>query len=128
MIPIGAKGMAQKTVTPQLTAKEVGSGDLSVLATPVMAALMEEAAAFSLTPYLKDGATSVGVSLSIRHLAATPVGGTVRAESTVTLSQGRSVTFAVQAFDDAGLIGEGTHERVIVDAGRFFEKAASRVK
>jgi predicted thioesterase len=122
----GVKGTAQTTVTPDKTAKAMGSGDLPVFATPAMIALMEEAAAFSLTPHLADGATSVGVAISIKHLAATPVGGVVRAESTVTESQGRSVTFSVQVFDEKGLIGEGTHERVIVDAERFLAKAEAR--
>lgn len=107
-------------------AMAVGSGDLPVLATPRMAALMEEAAAALIAPHLDEGITSVGVQLSITHTAPTLTGATVFAEATLTAADGRRFSFAVRAFDEIGEIGAGTHERVSVKADRFLEKAAAR--
>lgn len=120
------------TATAALSVEEadlamaVGSGDLPVLATPRMAALMEEAAAALIAPYLDEGITSVGVQLSITHTAPTLEGATVFAEATLRAADGRRFSFAVRAYDAVGEIGGGIHERVSVKADRFLEKAASR--
>ncbi|MBQ3069499.1 MAG: thioesterase family protein [Clostridia bacterium] len=104
----------------------VKSGDLPVLATPRMVALMEQAAAALLCPHLADGITTVGTALHIAHTAPTAAGRTVTAEATLVETDGRRFVFAVAAFDDAGEIGRGTHERVSVKSDRFLEKAAAR--
>lgn len=122
-ILIGLKGEASAPVTQANTAACMGSGTLPVFATPAMAALMEQAAYTSLAPFLEPGQGSVGTALTLTHLSATPVGLTVRAESEVTQVDGRTVTFRVAAYDQAGLIGQGTHQRVIIQEDRFLAKA-----
>jgi predicted thioesterase len=113
-------------VTQELTAKAVGSGALDVYATPAMAALMEATCAESVGAYLHEGETTVGTLLNIRHLSATPMGLSVRCESRLDEADGKRLVFFVEAFDDAGLIGEGVHERIIVDAARFMKKAEGK--
>ncbi len=125
-IELGLKGRAEAAVTQENTAAAVGSGSLSVFATPSLAALMERAAVDALAPYLPEGETSVGTSLTITHDAATPVGMTVWAEAEVTAVDRRRISFAVRAFDSAGQVGGGTHERFVVDAVKFMAKARSR--
>jgi predicted thioesterase len=115
-----AKGTAHtKTirVMPLLTAKAVGSGELDVYATPAMAALMEATCAES----VKNG-----LLLNIRHLSATPLGLDVRCESRLDEIDGKRLVFNVRAFDNTGPIGEGTHERMIVDKDRFMKKAEGK--
>lgn len=114
------------TVDEEDLAVAVGSGDLPVLATPRMAALMEQAAAALLAPHLDEGITTVGTQLAITHTAPTLPGASVTAEATLTEADGRRFVFAVKAFDGVGLIGEGTHTRVSVKADRFLDKAAAR--
>lgn len=110
------------------SAQALGSGLLPVLATPAMTALMEQAAANALEAFLPEGWTSVGISLNIAHTSATPLGMTFRAEAEVTAVEGRKITFAVRAFDEAGEIGHGTHERFAVESGPFLAKAAKKAK
>ena len=125
-IPVGTKGRADSLVTEDKTAIAAGSGTLPVYATPWMAALMEQAAQTSLQPYLQEGESSVGTHLSIDHLSATPVGLKVWAESEVTSVDGRKVCLNVAAYDEAGLIGKGTHERFVIAAERFLSKAQAK--
>ena len=122
-ITVGMKGAAFTDVERSDTAKEVGSGDLLVYATPCMVALMEGAACEAIADGLKEGQTTVGTSLNIEHISATPVGVEVRAEATVTAVEGKVITFEVKAFDEAGEIGKGSHTRVIVNAQKFLDKA-----
>ncbi len=110
------------------SARTLGSGLLPVLATPAMTALMEKAAANALEPFLPEGWTSVGISLQIAHTSATPMGMTFRAEAEVTAVEGRKVTFEVRAYDEAGEIGRGTHERFAVESEPFLAKAAKKSK
>ena len=125
-ITIGMKGEAYNLVERADTAYEVGSGDLLVYATPCMVALMEGAACDAISP-LPEGKTSVGVELNVAHKAATPVGMDVRAEAEVTAVDGNTITFHVTAYDEAGVIGEGTHKRVIVSSQRFLDKVYSKL-
>ena len=125
-IMIGTKGEATNLVERADTAYEVGSGDFLVYATPCMVALMEGAACEALAS-LPEGKTSVGTELNVSHKAATPVGMEVRAEAEITAVEGNTVTFRVAAYDEAGLIGEGTHKRVIVSTQRFLEKVYSKL-
>lgn len=123
---IGSISKAVALVTQSATAISVRSGSLPVFATPAMAALMEEAACACTAPFLKGDETTVGISLSIRHTAATPVGMNVYAQARLTAVDGRKLTFDVCAWDDAGEIGSGTHERVIVSGEKFLAKAQAK--
>ena len=126
-ITVGMKGEVSTYVEREDTAKEVGSGDLLVYATPCMVALMEGAACEAIADALSDTQTTVGTALNIEHIAATPVGLDVRAEATVTAVDGKVITFEVNAYDEAGQIGKGTHKRVIVNAQKFLEKAYAKL-
>ena len=126
-ITIGMKGEVGTTVEREDTAKEVGSGSLLVYATPCMVALMEGAACEAIAEALKEDQTTVGTGLNIEHISATPVGLEVRAEAEVTAVEGKVITFEVNAYDEAGQIGKGTHKRVIVSAQKFLEKAYDKL-
>ena len=127
-LPIGLKGQAETTVNERNTAAAMGSGLLPVFATPAMLALMENAAASSVQPYLDEGQGSVGTRLEVSHLAATPLGLRVRAESELLAVDRRKLRFAVRAWAEEELIGEGVHERFIIDNARFLEKALAKAK
>jgi len=126
-ITVGLKGEAATLVEVEDTALEVGSGSLRVYATPCMAALMEGAACEALAACLGEDQTTVGIELSLTHEAATPVGMEVRAEATVTAVEGKIIAFTLEAFDEAGRIGRGTHKRAIVNAQRFLDKTYSKL-
>ena len=126
-ITVGMRGEVFSDVDRSDTAKEVGSGDLLVYATPCMAALMEGAACEAIAEALKADQTTVGTLLSIEHISATPVGMEVRAEATVTAVEGKVITFDVKAFDEAGEIGHGSHKRVIVNAQKFLDKVYTKL-
>ncbi len=126
-ISVGMKGEAVTLAEREDTAKEIGSGDLLVYATPCMAALMEGAACEAIADALSDTQTTVGTLLNIEHTSATPVGLEVRAEAEVTAVEGKVITFSVRAFDEAGEIGSGTHKRVIVNSQKFLDKAYNKL-
>ena len=126
-IIVGMKGEAATLVEREDTAKEVGSGDLLVYATPCMVALMEGAACEAIADALSDTQTTVGTLLNIEHISATPVGLEVRAEAEVTAVEGKVITFEVHAFDEAGEIGKGIHKRVIVNSQKFLDKAYTKL-
>lgn len=126
-IEIGIKGIAEALVEKEDTAQVVGSGDLLVYATPCMVALMEGAACESIAPLLSEGESSVGISMNVAHTSATPVGMEVRAESEVTAVDGKKITFQIVAYDEAGEIGRATHERFVIKAERFLEKAYDKL-
>lgn len=123
---IGLKGTATVAVEKKNTAAAMGSGNLEVFATPAMVALMEQAACESVQPFLQDGESSVGTSMQITHLRATPLGIQVHAESELVEIDRKRLKFTVKAYDAAGVIGEGVHERFIVNAQRFLEKATQK--
>ncbi len=118
----GLKFTATAIVDGSNTADAMGSGDLSVFATPAMVALMESAAAQAVAGYLPDGSTTVGTVVNVMHARATGVGETVSATAELRDIEGRKLIFHVAAHDSRGVIGEGIHERVIVDAERFMAK------
>ena len=124
---IGAKFKVTIKVEEKDTAMAHGSGTLAVLATPRMIALMEESAYKCIDKYLEKGQSSVGTYLDVKHLAATPVGMEVYAESEVTEVDGRRVVFSVKAYDEKGLIGEGKHERFIVFSEKFVAKTYQKL-
>ena len=127
MLEVGLKFTVKITVEEKDTAKAVGSGTLAVLATPRMIALMEEAAYKCIGDSLEGDSTSVGTLMEVKHLAATPVGMEVTATAEVTAVEGRRVCFKVEAYDEAGIIGEGTHERFIVFAEKFVSKTYAKL-
>lgn len=127
-IETGLKGRSETVVTEQNTASAVGSGLVPVFATPYMIALMENAAANSLLPFLNLDEGSVGTHLDVSHDSATPVGMKVWAEAEVTAVEGKKITFAVSAFDEAGPIGKGTHERFIIKPEKFLAKTQAKLK
>jgi predicted thioesterase len=122
----GLVGEVEAQVDPDKTARHLGSGDVSVLATPEMVRLMERAAVQAVDHLLPDGYRTVGIHVDVRHLAATPVGMSVRARAELVQVDGRKLSFRVEAFDDAEAIGEGSHRRMIIDLDRFRERAAAK--
>ena len=128
MLEPGIKNIIELTVTRDKCAGALGSGDLDVFATPAMIALMEETAWKSLVPYLEPGESTVGTALEVRHLSATPVGLKVRCETELTEVDRRRLVFTVKAFDECGPIGEGRHERFIIDTAKFQAKIDAKKK
>lgn len=126
-ITVGMKGQAETLVEREDTALEVGSGSLMVYATPAMAAMMEAAACEAVESGLSETETTVGMELNIRHLSATPVGMEVRAEAEVTAVEGKVITLNLKAYDEAGLIGEGSHKRAVVTSQKFLDKAYAKL-
>lgn len=126
-ITVGMKGEAFTEVDREDTALEVGSGSLLVYATPCMVALMEGAACEAIRDALPEEKTSVGTELNISHISATPVGMEVRAVAEVTAVEGAMVTFQVEAFDEKGKIGEGTHKRAVITSQRFLDKTYAKL-
>jgi fluoroacetyl-CoA thioesterase len=115
----GMTGRAELTVGEEHTAPRVGSGRIHVLATPVMINLIEAAALEAIERLLPEGHQSLGTVLNVRHFAATPVGMRIVATAEVVKVEGRNVTFRVSAADEKETIGDGSHERVIVNVARF---------
>lgn len=126
MLTIGIKGTQSVTVTNDNTAAAMGSGTLAVFATPAMIALMEKTAYISVQDSLDEGMGSVGTLLNVKHVAATPVGMQVTCESELVEVDGRRLVFTVKAYDEVGLIGEGTHERFIVQNEKFLAKTNAK--
>ena len=122
----GIRGRIETVVTQKESAKTLGSGLLDVYATPAMIALMEGCASQSVAPYLDEGCGTVGTAVNIRHLAATPIGMKVYCESILTEVDERRLLFNVKAYDETGLIGEGTHERFIINSEKFFAKVNAK--
>jgi fluoroacetyl-CoA thioesterase len=127
-VTVGLTGQADIVVSPDKTAPFVGSGRIAVLATPVMINVIEAAALAAVERLLPPGHQSLGIHLDVRHFAATPVGLTVTATAEVTAVEGRTVTFRVEARDEREVIGDGTHQRVVVNVARFDERVQRKVR
>ena len=125
---IGLKGRAETVVSDANTAQAACSGALPVFGTPFMCALMEEAAWKSIAPHLEPGQSTVGTKLDISHDSATPVGMKVWAESEIIETDGKRLTLKVTAYDEKGLIGQGTHQRFIITNDRFLAKTAKKLE
>lgn len=123
----GIVGEAEIEVTPDTLASKWGSGAVGVFSTPALVGLMEAAALKAVEPYLDVGETTVGALVNITHLAPTPPGLKVRARATLVETCGRKMVFKVEAWDDREKVGEGTHERFVVDRERFISKAKKKV-
>jgi len=124
----GLTGRAELVVGEEHTAPRVGSGRVHVLATPVMINLIEAAALEAIERLLPAGHQSLGTVLNVRHIAATPVGMRVTARADVTGVEGRTIRFRVEARDERELIGDGTHERVVVNVAKFDLRVQRKLK
>ena len=124
----GIKFSLERVVTEDLTAKAMGSGTLDVFATPAMIALIEETAWKSVAERLEDGQATVGTCLKINHIAPSPVGMKIKCETELTEIDGRRLVFNVKVVDECGEIGNGVHERFIINAERFQAKANEKAK
>jgi predicted thioesterase len=122
----GVEGSATLVAGPGNLASDLGSGFVAVFSTPMMIALMETAAGKSVEPLVGEGRSTVGVRVDIRHLAATPPGFTVTAHSRLVKVDGRILTFEVWAEDGRERIGEGIHERAVIDVARFVDRVAKK--
>lgn len=118
----GLTHTSQLTVTTAVTASEMGSGDMPVLATPAMMALMENAAMLAVADHLPEGCTTVGGHIASSHLKPSKLGDTVTATATVTRIEGKKIEFKVEAHCGDTLLGEGTHLRFIVDRNKFMSR------
>ncbi len=125
-LSIGLRGTAEASVTAAHTAQALGSGNVPVFSTPMLVALVEQAAVNAIRSHLAPGETSVGTRIEISHVAATPVGQAVRAEATLTAVDGRTLLFDVVAFDAKEKIGEGRHTRVVVDERKFLARVEKK--
>ncbi|MEF9940453.1 MAG: thioesterase family protein [Clostridium sp.] len=128
MLEVGIRGRQEVMVTEDNSANTLGSGLLEVFATPAMTALMEKTAWMSVAPYMNDGEGTVGTVLNIKHTAATPLGMMVRCESELIEVDGRRLVFHVEAFDEKEKIGEGEHERFVINNEKFILKALKKVE
>jgi predicted thioesterase len=124
----GLKFKIEKVVTEKDTAMSFGSGGVKVFATPMMIGLMENAALSAVDLHLPKGYVTVGTRIDVRHLAATPVGMKVYAMAQLTGMDGKRLEFKVEAYDEKEKIGEGSHERYIIDVERFIERTAAKQK
>lgn len=128
MIQVGCKGHAALRVTTENTAEAMGSGELPVLATPAVAALVEKTCWQTIAPELDLGLTTVGTSLQLAHTAPTPIGMVVKCDCEVVEVTDRKIRFSFRVYDEVTDVARGEHERFIVDAERFCHKAESKGK
>lgn len=128
VITVGLEATKNEIVSLDNCAKTVKSGSLEVYATPAMIALAEYTACAALQDYLPEGMTSVGTHLDIKHLSATPIGMKVTCVASVAAVEGRKISFSIVVQDEAGLIGEGNHERFLVKLDSFMEKTMEKLK
>jgi fluoroacetyl-CoA thioesterase len=124
----GLRGEAELVVAEEHTAPRIGSGRVHVLATPVMINLVEAAALAAVEHLLPAGYQSLGTHLDVRHIAATPVGMRVSAAAVVERVAGRTISFKVEARDERELIGDGVHERVVVNVAKFDARVQSKLR
>ena len=124
----GLKGMVELTVGEEHTAPHVGSGRVRVLATPIMINLMEAAALQAVEGFLPEGHQTVGIHLDVTHVAATPVGMRVKAHAELTRVDQRTLYFRVHAEDQKERIGEGAHERIVINLAKFDLRMQDKLK
>lgn len=127
-IPVGTIGTFSQIVAPEHLANRIESSLAPVLSTPTMVSMMEMAAMDAMRGFLEPGESSVGMSIDIQHMAATPPGHRVRAEAQVVKCEGRRLEFTVRAFDETEQIGSGTHRRAAIDAAKFSERLKQKLK
>lgn len=127
-LQVGLKGESKDVVTEKNTAVAYGSGGVAVYATPAMIGLMENAALSAVDPHLPEGMATVGTELNVKHLSATPMGMVVRAKAELLEVTGRRLVFNLEAYDELEKIGEGTHERYIINIEKFLKKTADKLE
>ena len=127
MLKVGIEGRREMIVTRDKSAKFMESGGLEIFATPMMIALMEAVAFDSVIDYLEEGQGTVGTKVDIEHISPTPVGMKVTGVSKLVEIDRRRLVFDVEAYDEEGLIGKGTHERFIIDSDKFQKKANAKL-
>lgn len=125
-LKVGLTGEVKEMVTPDNTAKKYGSGSIDVYATPAMIGLMEKASLSSVDALLPEGFSTVGIKLDVKHLAATPIGMEVIAKAQLIEVDGKKLKFTVEAFDGKDKIGEGEHERFIVELVKFMARVENK--
>lgn len=125
-LSVGSTTTSEKVVKQEDTAAAFGSGDINVFATPMMVGLMENAALNDALKQLPEGYSTVGTFVNVKHMAATPMGMTVRAEAELIEVDGKKLTYKVTAYDEKDKIGEGTHGRYIIHGERFLKKIESK--
>ena len=123
----GITGVSEEIVTEETVASSMSSGGLPVYATPRMIGMMEYTAWASVEPFMEEGKGTVGTHLDVSHVSASPLGAHIRIESELIEIDRRRLVFTVKAFDDEGLIGEGTHERFIINNAKFMERTLSKL-
>ena len=126
-IEVGLKAVATQEVTPELTATHIGSGSLSVYATPAMASLVEHTCASMVSELLPEGQTTVGVEIHLRHLAPTPVNSVVQIRAEVVSVDNNLISFNAQVFDEMELVGEAEHRRAVIEIDRFLKRVNTKV-
>lgn len=126
MMKIGIVGKKSIVVEESMTAKEMGSGLLPVYATPSMIALIENTACMSVQEYLEEGEGTVGTLINVKHVSATPIANTVTCETKLIEIDRKRLVFQVKAYDEAGIVGEGVHERFIIDNEKFMGKLKAK--
>ena len=125
---IGLKHREEITVTPDKSAKIIGSGNVDVFGTPAMIGLMEYTAARCVAPYLPEGKTTVGCKVHIDHSSPTPIGMRVWCEVEVVEADDKFIEFNVAVWDECGEVGSGTHERAVIDFEKFTAKTNGKLK
>lgn len=125
-LKIGTEYTIEAEVLESMTARQMGSGQAEVLATPSLLALMEQAAWKSIAPMLEEGQSTVGTFAALKHLAATPLGMQVRVTARLTAVDRRKLSFFIEAFDAAEKVAEAEHERFVIDSAKFMAKAESK--
>lgn len=128
MLEAGITNRMETMVSRDNVAGAVGSGTVEVFATPEMINLMERCCSESVGEFLEEGCTTVGSLVNVTHLSATPIGMRVWCESTLTQVEGRKLVFQVKAFDEKGIIGEGVHERFIINVEKFMAKTMRKLE
>lgn len=123
----GIIGKEELIVNEMNTAEALGSGSLAVFATPAMIALMEKTARLSVAPFLEDGQSTVGTLVNVKHLSASPVGMKITCRTELKEIDRRRLVFHVECSDEAGIIGEGEHERFIIDEAKFMAKTEAKL-
>lgn len=123
----GIIGKEELIVNEMNTAEALGSGSLAVFATPAMIALMEKTARLSVAPFLEDGQSTVGTLVNVKHLSASPVGMKITCRTELKEIDRRRLVFHVECSDEAGIIGEGEHERFIIDDAKFMAKTEAKL-
>mgnify|MGYP000867233465 CR=1 FL=1 len=118
----GMSSINEIYVTENDTASRLGSGDLDVFATPSMIALMENTSKNVVEASLPEGYSTVGIEVSVKHIKATPLGMKVKCQAVLEKVDGKKLTFKVEAWDEKGKIGEGSHERFIINVESFMNK------